>query len=68
MTKYYLVTDNTNEPFDCVLVSDLDADKLQDAINKLQDEGYIAEDLMAELVDRGIAKYINLEEDRIIVG
>lgn len=68
MTKYYLVTDNTNEPFDCVLVSDLDADKLQDAINKLQEEGYIAEDLMEELVDRGIAKSINLEEDRIIVG
>ena len=68
MTKYYLVTDNTNEPFDCVLVSDLDADKLQDAINKLQDEGYIAEDLMEELIDRGIAKSIKLEEDRIIVG
>ena len=68
MTKYYLVTDNTNEPFDCVLASDLDADKLQDAINKLQEEGYIAEDLMEELVDRGIAKSINLEEDRIIVG
>ena len=68
MTKYYLITDNKNEPFDCILVSDLDADKLQDAIDKLQDEGYIAEDLMAELVDRGIAKYINLEEDRIIVG